>query len=61
MQSVTDLLAVDSVAVTDQTSRCRALAKGFRHLHRNPCRCRVIGNIEMQHLPTAVLQNKENE
>src|SRR5215472_8585384 len=61
LQTPADLEAIDSIPITDQIPRCRAVSKRLRDLLSNPSRGGVVGHVKVQDLPAAVFQDEEDK
>src|SRR4026208_1853098 len=61
MQPATDFISVNAIPVSDQISRYFAISECLDHLLCNPSGRWVIGDVEVEHFPAAMLQHQENE
>jgi hypothetical protein len=59
--AATEMLAVDAVAITQQEAWCFIPGKGFDDLLSRPFRGWVGGHVEVQHTPTMVGEDEEDE
>jgi len=59
--AATEMLAVDAVAITQQEAWCFIPGKGFDDLLSGPFRGWVGGHVEVQHTPTMVGEDEEDE
>jgi hypothetical protein len=61
MQPAADFVSVNAIPVSNQISRYFAISKCLDHLLCNPSGCWVIGDVEVEHFPAAMLQHQEHE
>ena len=58
--STSEIEAVDSISVPDEISRCSIPWKSFYYLLTGPRRSRVSRNIEVNDLPSRIIQDEED-
>src|SRR5262249_7603899 len=58
---VAELLAIDSISISQQISRCGIKRKGFEHLLRRPFRRRMSGDVEVHDASSIVCEDNKNE
>jgi len=61
LNPVSEIAAVDSVAITNQITWCRVLWERFDDLLRRPFCSGMLSDIEMQHAATLMRQHHEYE
>jgi hypothetical protein len=54
-------VAIESVAISQQPSRCRVVRKDFDHLLRRPLRRWMLSDVEVDDQPAVVRQQDEHE
>jgi len=59
--AVPELVAIDSVAVSDRVPGCTIFGKRFPNLLNGPCRGGTLGNVEMNHPAPTVRQHHQHE
>src|SRR6266540_632165 len=57
----TNVVAIDAVAVSYKIAGCILIDEGLHDLLRRPGGGRMLGNVEVQHLATAMLEHDEHE
>src|SRR5215470_6565944 len=58
---IAELLAIDSISISQQISRCGIKRKGFEHLLRRPFRRWMSCNVEVDHASSIVCKDNKNE
>ena len=61
MQPAADFVSVNAIPVSNQISRYFAISKCLDHLLCNPSGRWVIGHIEVENFPAAMLQHQEHD
>src|SRR6267378_788093 len=61
LNSVLEVLPIDSISITNQIARRLILRKGFDNLLCRPSRCRMFGDIKMDQSASFVRQNNEHK
>ena len=56
-----EVMAIDSVVVTDQVPRCRVPGKRLDELSSGPCSRRMFGDVEVNDAPPVMSKHEEHE